>query len=482
MIPVCLKEFGLVRAVVPAIFAVAAACVGSLGVAVSAANAQVTFTGDTTGGPVWNRTAGLNALSGVGTATPYQTLNVRITDPVAFAIEVTTAPFDTYLHLYQGAFNPTDQFNGLVASNDDGGVGLLSRLTQSSAAGPLTAGDYILVVNGFGNLDFGPYSLLLTDAFPLFGAFYEDDLKIMGQSLTTLLSGFTQGGLSSAMFDAHQARMRMTGNFSTSGPTSVDTASGIVAGRFHAFATLGHRRSFGDGPLDSSGEGGQIGLDYAINERLAIGFTVGGAQVETESATSSLDGTAIWVQPYISYIGEVGGGLLRVLASLEVHSLDVDFTDIAGNGSADALGIVGRIEVAHRHDLSGGFAVTPYARLSAGNTGFSDYTNILIGAAAISTRTFEVDGGVELSADLGQALGLFGQAYLRAELQYRNSNAPTSGVTIARFDADGLSAGLAAGVSVSVTEAITLSLEASGDAIGSDLANFGASARISSLF
>ncbi|KNX40259.1 hypothetical protein ROTO_31950 [Roseovarius tolerans] len=77
-------------------------------VAGSAALAQSSIiNGDTTGAPTWNRPIGAGpGLSGSGNATPFQTVNVTITQPLSFSAETTVAGFDTYLHLYQTGFDP----------------------------------------------------------------------------------------------------------------------------------------------------------------------------------------------------------------------------------------------------------------------------------------------------------------------------------------------------------------------------------------
>lgn len=122
----------------------------------------VTFSGDTTGEPTWNRPilSGPD-LSGVGTAVPYQATSFSVSTSNLYSMEIIAAAsgFDTYLHLYENSFNPLDQLTNLLAGDDDSGAGLLSLIN----AAPLTAGStYWLVVSGFDNSDYGSYTAQLS--------------------------------------------------------------------------------------------------------------------------------------------------------------------------------------------------------------------------------------------------------------------------------------------------------------------------------
>ncbi|MFD0992664.1 PPC domain-containing protein [Tenacibaculum geojense] len=63
----------------------------------------------------------------------------EVTNSVNYDIEITQADYDTYLFLY-------DENGNLIASNDDGGNGVLSRMT-----GSLNPGNYYIEVGGYGN-------------------------------------------------------------------------------------------------------------------------------------------------------------------------------------------------------------------------------------------------------------------------------------------------------------------------------------------
>lgn len=139
---------------------IAALLATTIGTAASAA----TITGDTTGGPTWRRTlAGAppppGILSSVGTAVPYQVQPFFVGTAGSYQITLTAnTPFDTYLHLYQDAFNPAAQFTNVIAANDDLDGSLNSQLTLALTG----TTQYLAVVGGFGNADFGAYTLAIT--------------------------------------------------------------------------------------------------------------------------------------------------------------------------------------------------------------------------------------------------------------------------------------------------------------------------------
>ena len=120
--------------------------------------AIVTVTGDTTGGPTYNRPVeDLSGASGVGTSVRYSTYQfiVSVSGDYSF---LTTAAFDSFTTLYGtglSAFNPTDPLTNAIIANDD----LLGVTTSGFEANSLVAGSiYTYVVTGFSNIDFGAHS------------------------------------------------------------------------------------------------------------------------------------------------------------------------------------------------------------------------------------------------------------------------------------------------------------------------------------
>ena len=120
------------------------------------------FTGDTTGGPVYNRpidngnSPPVN-LSGVGTAVRYTVtpFTVSISGNYNF---LNTTGYDSYLGIHAGSFNPTNGLLNAIAYSDDfngtldGGFSNLALLAGVS---------YFAINTGFDNTDFGAYRLTI---------------------------------------------------------------------------------------------------------------------------------------------------------------------------------------------------------------------------------------------------------------------------------------------------------------------------------
>ncbi len=119
--------------------------------------AAITINGDTTGGATWQRTVGgapPTGLSSVGTAVRFETTQFTVSAAGSYSF-LATAGYDNYLHLYQGAFNPAAQFNGVLIANDD-----FPNIGQSGFSFNLLTGtSYFAVASGFANSDFGAYVL-----------------------------------------------------------------------------------------------------------------------------------------------------------------------------------------------------------------------------------------------------------------------------------------------------------------------------------
>lgn len=146
--------------------AIASAAAVALSFAVAPAAQAATFqviSGDTTGGPTFDRPfADFSDLSPNGAGVHYSTyaFSVAVTGDYFFN---TTATFDSFVFLYQGAFNPTDQLSNGVAANDDLYFG--TTYYSSGVEATLTAGStYTYVVAGFGATDFGAHSTTIVGA------------------------------------------------------------------------------------------------------------------------------------------------------------------------------------------------------------------------------------------------------------------------------------------------------------------------------
>jgi hypothetical protein len=116
----------------------------------------VTWTGDTTSGPTFERPfADFSDFSPNGSGVSYNTIAFAVDANGEYSFTLHGLGFDTFLLLYQNAFDPNDALTNGVAANDDD-----VSLTTSGFAAELTAGtQYFVVVTGFEAGEAGKYSL-----------------------------------------------------------------------------------------------------------------------------------------------------------------------------------------------------------------------------------------------------------------------------------------------------------------------------------
>ena len=136
----------------------------------SGVTALPNFSGNTTGGPTYNRPLAMNqggtcANSAAGTAVQYSAH--IFTAPTSGAYVFSScggATFDTFLALYEGTFNPSGLCAGntLVESSDDV-CGAQSTITCDLVGGT----SYTLVFSGFGNTEAGPFTVTTTTPGPI---------------------------------------------------------------------------------------------------------------------------------------------------------------------------------------------------------------------------------------------------------------------------------------------------------------------------
>ncbi|MEF7616279.1 PEP-CTERM sorting domain-containing protein [Aquincola sp. MAHUQ-54] len=114
----------------------------------------VTFSGDSTGGPTFNRLLEDAAtLSSEGTAVAYTAYQFSV-DTSGLYTFLTTAAFDNMAFLYAGSFDAALPAAGALIGNDD----LVSASTSGFAFNLNAGGSYVYVTTGFSNADFGQFS------------------------------------------------------------------------------------------------------------------------------------------------------------------------------------------------------------------------------------------------------------------------------------------------------------------------------------
>lgn len=110
-----------------------------------------TFSGDTTGGPTYNRpTAGGSGLSTVGTDVAYEVIPFYVTADGLYDIEIIpTGDLDSILFLHEGSFDPLDPLASYFDGTDAGFEGEGELLEGE----PLVTGvQYYIVVAGYYNV------------------------------------------------------------------------------------------------------------------------------------------------------------------------------------------------------------------------------------------------------------------------------------------------------------------------------------------
>ncbi len=135
--------------------------IGALGLAMAfavPAAAEITIVNGTLApGATFNRPVGgtpPTVLSGVGTAVFFDTYSFQVSAAGSYSINLDSLAFDTFLVLYQGAFDPSLPLLNAISADDDGGPGLNSLIIASL----MTGVDYIAVATSFSNGATGAYT------------------------------------------------------------------------------------------------------------------------------------------------------------------------------------------------------------------------------------------------------------------------------------------------------------------------------------
>ena len=164
------------------------------------ADVAITFSGDTTGQPVFQRTvSGGGSLSLTGTAVPHVDLAFQAAGTGNLTL-LWNSEFDNHGAMYDGAFDPANALTNLRESNDDGGIFPNARIQQGVTDG----GDYTVVTTGFANTDAGEFTLKFSSTDGVDGIIVTADL-VGFTGTTTISTGFLQvgnGGATGSMADS----------------------------------------------------------------------------------------------------------------------------------------------------------------------------------------------------------------------------------------------------------------------------------------
>jgi MYXO-CTERM domain-containing protein len=147
-------------------------------VAGSALAGTATYSGDNTGGDVFNRPVSLSGLSGVGTAVAYEATAFTVSASGTYTLEAAYDGWDGYALVYANSFDSNSPLANLINGDDDysgpytilpgsSASGVDGSLIGAGASGNFAAGGlnltagvtYWAVIAGFGNTDSGAYSV-----------------------------------------------------------------------------------------------------------------------------------------------------------------------------------------------------------------------------------------------------------------------------------------------------------------------------------
>jgi hypothetical protein len=136
---------------------VSAALAAAAVLATPAMSATVTFTGDTTGSPVFNRPVVGGGLSAVGTAVNYESIGFTVDLSGSYTLSLAT-DYDSFLVLYSGAFDPASPEDNFLVADDDS----LGSFGDAQIIFDLAAGtSYFAVATAFDNGVAGPFALTI---------------------------------------------------------------------------------------------------------------------------------------------------------------------------------------------------------------------------------------------------------------------------------------------------------------------------------
>jgi hypothetical protein len=118
----------------------------------------VTWTGNTSGGPTFDRPfADFSDFSPNGSQVAYRTHTFTVDMAGDYSMVATGLAFDTFLFLYQNSFDPMSPLDNGVAGNDDA-----VSLNTSGFESSLSVGtSYVLVMTGFSSDQAGAYSITI---------------------------------------------------------------------------------------------------------------------------------------------------------------------------------------------------------------------------------------------------------------------------------------------------------------------------------
>lgn len=327
----------------------AASLLGLMSAASQASAAiDITFNGDTTGQPTFNRPLeGLVSLSLVGTAVPHVAMPFQ-TGTGALSIETSLGTnLDTFLFLYSPSFNPASPLTNAVAGNDQNGL-LNSSLISAFA---VTAGtDYRTVVTGFGNSNFGTFGLRYTSA--AINNFYLTGNLVGFNGPTTITAGTLHTGIGTLNGTLG------SGNVTIGGVGTLNLYSTVNNTVANNIAGAGVLRKSGAGVTTITGGITHTGGTFVDSGTLLRNGTITGDATIANVAGATMAGnfniagtlTGLGANSTVSVGNSPGSATVGGLAGVTTQNVEVQFNNVGApnNGvTHDFLAITGNVTGTH---------------------------------------------------------------------------------------------------------------------------------------
>ncbi|WJY20561.1 autotransporter outer membrane beta-barrel domain-containing protein [Fontisubflavum oceani] len=282
---------------------------------------------------------------------------------------------------------------------------------SDAAAGPLTNGDFQLVVAPFDNSGTGgDYTVTLelygvtSPIAPLLGPTTEEELAnlMAATSGATLVFVNSAGnvvriqGQASLVARDQQMTATRAGGGSNADLVTVSTRNnqtGLV-GNLYTWAEITGLRAEDDAnDRDFTGRGFQIGGDVPISPNMVAGLSFGVQDLDVSGPSFSQEGVLRYLQPYLAYQSGPWSGEANIIYGLGEFTQ----TSTSGTGTGDTRLAALSLSGGYDFDMGDGLTLRPTLGLTHGTEEVTGDTGTLAGAGSTTVRFTEVSLGGRLT-------------------------------------------------------------------------------------
>ena len=331
--------------------------------------------------------------------------------------------------------------------------------------GPFVEGDYIIVVSGFSNADFGSFQLFLDGI--LLGWFNSlDELKAMIAQTSRHTVRLSGANTRNAVDDSFASR-------AANDSTGQQGLSGILNGNIYSWVKISGVKADSDErefemPLL------QLGADIEISPSLIAGLSLGGSRISYSAENFAAEGSEWLIQPYLGWKFNGWYGT----TTLTYGQQDYDEIE-TGTQEATAKGQLWAIELAAARDFEIGndLTVTPLGSARAGVVKITETTGALDDSTSDDRVNFkELSLGANVSKPIGPGTLLAG-----VSADYFDTDAPIALIS-GDFDQTGLSGSATLGYRAEIGSGLNIDAELRAGGLGSDQRDYSGSLQIGYTF